>query len=144
MELKAKLTEEQALQELENIKTKILGENVLDLLESDKVQNEIKNVSPGKYLLAATIGDLVYYDDEKNCLVQKFIKPVVSGEQTAECLYYKNNLNLGMMRDEATSNDSALTINLITRITGRTKQIIEKVFGQDLKIMQDIASFFYS
>lgn len=144
MEIRKKFTEEQALNELQNFKTNILGASVLDLLESDKVKNEIKNVQPGKYLIAAVMGGLVEYDEEKKCLIQHLKMPVKSGEQEAETLYYKNNLTLGIMRDEDTSNNYALTINLITRITGRTKQIIEKVFGEDLQIMQEIASFFYA
>lgn len=144
MEFKKKFTQKQALKELQDIKTKILGENVLDLLESDDVKEEIENIEPGKYLIAAVMGGLVFYDDEKKCLVQNFINPVKSGEQGADSLYYQNNLTLGIMREEHTSNNYALTINLITRITGRTKHIIEKVFGQDLQIMQDIASFFYA
>jgi hypothetical protein len=144
MELKKKFTQKQALKELQDIKTKILGENVLGLLESDDVKEEIENVEPGKYLIAAVMAGLVFYDDENKCLVQNFINPVKSGEQEADSLYYKNNLTLGIMREEHTSNNYALTINLITRITGRTKQIVEKVFGQDLQIMQEIASFFYA
>lgn len=144
MEIRQKFTEEQALNEIQSFKTKMFGESVLDLLESDKVQDEVKNVKPGKYLLAAVMGGLVEYNEEKKCLVQHLKMTVKSGEQEADTLYYKNNLTLGMMRDEETSNNYALTINLITRITGRTKQIIERVFGEDLQIMQEIASFFYA
>lgn len=144
MEIRKKFTKEQAKNEINNIKTSILGANILNLLESEDVKDEVENVEPGKYLIAAVMGGLVYYDEEKKCLVQNLINPIQSGEQTADCLYYKNNLTLGIMRDENTSNNYSLTINLITRITGRTKQIIEKVFGQDLQVMQDIASFFYA
>ena len=86
----------------------------------------------------------VYYDDEKNCLVQELIKPVQSGEQTADKFYYKNHLSLELMREEQTSNEIALTINVIARLTGRTKQIIGKIYGQDSHIIQDIASFFFA
>ena len=144
MEIRKKFTKEQAKNEINEIKTSILGANILNLLESEDVKEEVENVEPGKYLIAAVMGGLVYYDEEKKCLVQNLINPIQSGEQTADCLYYKNNLTLGIMRDENTSNNYSLTINLITRITGRTKQIIEKVFGQDLQVMQDIASFFYA
>jgi len=144
MEIRKKFTEEQALNELQDFKTKMFGESVLDLLDSEKVKDEVKKVKPRKFLIAAVMGGLVEYNEEQKCLVQHLKMPVKSGEQEADKLYYKNNLTLGIMRDENTSNDYALTINLITRITGRTKQIIEKVFGEDLQIMQDIASFFYT
>lgn len=145
MEIRKKFTQEQALKELQRYKTNILGgESVLNMLESEKVTDEIENIEPGKYLIAAVMAGLVDYDEEKKCLVQKLKIPVESGEQKADCLYYRNNLTLGMMRDEYTSNNYALTINLITRITGRTKQIIEKVCGEDLQIMQDVSAFFYA
>ena len=143
-EIRKKLEKETALKELKAIKTKIVGENILEVLESEDVQNEIDKVNVGDYLLAAVMTGHVYFDDEKNCLVQELIKPVTSGEQSADVLYFKNNLTLGLMREENTSNQFALTINVITRLTGKTKQIIEKIYGQDLQILQEIASFFYA
>ena len=116
----------------------------MEILESDEVNKEIAGVKAGDYLIAAVMSGIVYYDDEKKCVVQKLINPIQSGEQTADTLYYKNNLTLGIMRDEDTSNQLALTINVITRLTGRTKQVIEKIWGQDLHIMQDISAFFYA
>ena len=144
MEIRKKIEKETALKEIAEIKTKIVGENILEILESDEVNKEIAGVKAGDYLIAAVMSGIVYYDDEKKCVVQKLINPVQSGEQTADTLYYKNNLTLGIMRDEDTSNQLALTINVITRLTGRTKQVIEKIWGQDLHIMQDISAFFYA
>lgn len=144
MEIRKKIEKETALKEIAEIKTKIVGENILEILESDEVNKEIAGVKAGDYLIAAVMSGIVYYDDEKKCVVQKLINPIQSGEQTADTLYYKNNLTLGIMRDEDTSNQLALTINVITRLTGRTKQVIEKIWGQDLHIMQDISAFFYA
>lgn len=144
MEIRKKIEKATALKELKEMKTKIVGENILDVLDSDEVLKEIDDVQAGDYLLAAVMSGIVYYDEDKKCLVQELINPVTSGEQTADILYYRNNLTLGVMREENTTNQFALTINLITRITGKTKQIIEKIYGQDLQVLQDIASFFYA
>jgi len=144
MEIRKKIEKATALKELKEMKTKIVGENILDVLDSDEVLKEIDDVQAGDYLLAAVMSGIVYYDEDKKCLVQELIYPVTSGEQTADILYYRNNLTLGVMREENTTNQFALTINLITRITGKTKQIIEKIYGQDLQVLQDIASFFYA
>ncbi len=144
MEIRKKLEENQALKEIEDYKTKMFGENILDVLDSENVEKALQKITPGKYLLAAVMAGVVYFDDEKNCLVQELIKPVQSGEQEAKSLYYKHNMTMGLMRDENTSNEMALSINMISRLTGRSKQIIEKIFGQDLHIMQDLTSFFYS
>ena len=144
MEIRKKLEENQALQAIENIKTKIFGENILNVLDSKNVEKSFQKIKPGRYLLAAVMAGVVFYDDKKGCLVQEMIKPLKSGEQEANALYFKHDITMGMMRDENTSNEMALTINMISRITGRSKQIIEKICGQDLKITQDLANFFYS
>lgn len=144
MEIRKKLEENQALQEIESYKTKMFGENILDVLDSENVEESLRKVKPGRYLLAAVMTGVVSFDDEKNCLVQKLIKPVESGEQKADVLYYRHNVTMGMMRDESTSNEMALTINMMSRITGRSKQIIEKLSGQDMRIANELSSFFFS
>ena len=79
MEIRKKIDKETALKTLEEIKEKILGQNVLSILESDNVQEEIKSVRPGEYLLAATMAGFVYYDDEKNFAIIYFVNN--NGEQ---------------------------------------------------------------
>lgn len=144
MEIRKKLEENQALQEIENFKTKMFGENILNVIDSENGEKSSQKIKPGCYLLAAVMAGVVYFDNENNCLVQKLIKPVESGEQTADILYFKHNVTMGMLRDESTTNEMALTINMISRITGRSKQIIEKICGQDLKITQNLTNFFYT
>ena len=144
MELTKKMEPETALKELAKMKEAIIGENILDLLESDKVKKEIDDAEPGKYLQAAVVGGLVYLDQDGKTLVQKLINPIASGEQSRDALYYKNRLTLDVIRDEQTGNEIAQAINIVTRLTGCTKQLIGKIWGQDLYIMQEIAAFFYA
>lgn len=142
-EIKAKISLETALKNIEEIKENLYGKNILDLLQNDDTKKEVEKVKPGNFLKAAVVGGLVYYDTEQKSLVQKLINPIESGEQKCDTLYYKNRLTLEILRDEDTSNDIAHAINLVTRLTGRSKQIIGKIYGQDLSIMQDICAFFY-
>lgn len=144
MEIKKKFEEKQALQEIENFKTKIFGENILNVLDSENVEESLRKVKPGRYLLAAVMAGVVYFDEEKNCLVQKLTMPVESGEQKAEILYFKHIVTMGMLRDENTTNEMAMSINMISRITGRSKQIIEKIGGQDMRVVNELSSFFFS
>ena len=144
LEIKKKMEPETALKQFAEFKEAIVGQNILDLIESDKVEQEFGDAEPGKYLQAAVVAGLVYLDDDGKTLVQKLINPIVSGEQKADTLYYKNRLTLDIIRDENTGNEIAKAINIVTRLTGQTKQLIGKTWGQDLYIMQEIAAFFFA
>ena len=144
LEIKKKMEPETALKQLNEFKEAIIGKNILDLLESDKVEQEYGDVEPGKYLQAAVVSGLVYLDDDGKTLVQKLINPISSGDQRADTLYYKNRLTLDIIRDENTGNEIAKAINIVTRLTGETKQLIGKICYQDLYIMQEIAAFFFA
>lgn len=142
--IRQKLDKITALKEIASYKAKICGQNILDLLESEDVHKEIEEIKPGKYLLAAVIGGFVYWDEKENCLVQHLVMPVESGTQKCNELHYRHNLTFGLLRDESSGSDIATGINVIHRLTGRSKQLIEKLHGQDLAITQDVAGFFYS
>lgn len=144
LEIKKKMEPETALKQLAEFKEAIIGQNILDLIENEKVQEEIGDVEPGKYLQAAVVGGLVYLDEDGKTLVQKLINPIESGDQKCDVLYYKNRLTLDIIRDESTNNEIAQAINIVTRLTGRTKQLIGKICYQDLYIMQEIAAFFFA
>lgn len=143
LEIKKKMEPETALKMLVEMKEAIIGQNILELLESDTAKKEVDGVEPGKYLQAAVVGGLVYLDDDGQTLVQKLMMPIQSGEQTCDTLYYKNRLTLDIIRDEQTPNEIAQAINIVTRLTCRTKQLIGKLCYQDLYITQDIAGFFF-
>lgn len=143
-EIKKKMEPETALKQLAEFKEAIIGQNILDLLQNENVKKEIEDVEPGKYLQAAVVGGLVYLDSDGKTLVQKLINPIQSGEQTCDALHYKNRLTLDIIRDEQTGNEIAQAINIVTRLTGRTKQLIGKLCYQDLYITQEIAAFFFA
>ncbi len=144
LEIKKKMEKETALKMLNEFKEAVVGQNILELIESEKVEQEFGDAEPGKYLQAAVMGGLVYLADDGKTLVQKLINPIASGEQKAETLYYKNRLTLDIIRDESTGNEIAKAINIVTRLTGQTKQLIGKLWGQDLYITQEIAAFFFA
>lgn len=143
MKLSKKMEKESARKEIEAIREKIVGENILSLLKED-VKEDFSAQAPGDYLLASVMAGIVFWDDEKNCLIQKLFKPLKSGEQSREELHYKGDLNLGLLRDENTPNEIAASINVVSRLTGASKQLIEKLCYQDLSITQEITSFFFA
>jgi hypothetical protein len=141
--MQAKLTKELALQEIENIKEKIVGENILQVLKSDEVTDAVEKVTPPDFLVAAVMAGYVYYDDEKKCVVQKLVKPLKTGEQSTDTLYYTNSMNMDLLIDENTTNQLAFLRNILTRLTCKSKQLIGKLETQDLFIAKELAGFFY-
>lgn len=144
LQLQKKMEKETAIKMLHQFKEALIGQNILDLIESEKVEQEFGDAEPGNYLIAAVVGGLVYLDEDGKTLVQKLINEIESGEQKADTLYYKNRLTLDIIRDESTGNEIAKAINIVTRLTGKTKQLIGKICYQDLYIMQEIAAFFFA
>ena len=59
------------------------------------MEKSLQKIKPGRYLLAAVMAGVVFYDDEKGCLVQEMIKPLKSGEQEANALYFKHAITMG-------------------------------------------------
>lgn len=142
--MQARLNKEQALKEIESMKEKIIGENILNVLSADSgVKNEIEKVEPPKYLTAAVMTGHVYFDEEKNNVVQKLIKPIQSGEQATDVLYFSNHLTFDLLVEENTNNEIAMVKNIITRLTCKSKQLIGKLEVQDMIIAKEIATFFY-
>jgi len=142
--MQAKIQKEQAIFEIENMKEKIIGENILRVLSADSgIQNEIDKIEPPKYLIAAVMTGHVYYDEEKNVVVQKLIKPIQSGEQATDALYFSNRLTFDLLVEENTGNEIAMIKNIITRLTGKSKQLIGKLEVQDMIIAKEITTFFY-
>lgn len=141
--MQAKITKETALKEIADAKEKIFGENILSVLESDQVREDVCNVNPPDLLLAAFMAGYVYWDADKNCLAQKLVKPVKSGEQSADILYYCNQLIFNMLIEEYSANDIAMVKNTIARLVGKSKQLIGNLEMQDLFIAKDISDFFY-
>ena len=85
---------------------------------------------------------LVFWDDEKNCLVQTLINPVKSGELHREALYYRNHLTLGQMKMFKESKEMGVAIEAIATVTACPVPLIEQIQGQDQKIASACVDFF--
>jgi len=141
MEIKKIMEREAALNVIEKIKHKINGEDLADICGEE---SKIIGGSPVIYdkFVQAVMCGLVYWDEEKNCLVQKLIKPVKVGDIARDSLYYRNHLNFRMMKSFKSNNEVETSVEAIAAITACPKQVIDEIEGQDQKICAACVDFF--
>lgn len=141
MEIRKVMEKEAALEYINEIKDKICG------VDLDSICDEETNIIGGneqifnKFVQAVMCG-LVYYDDEKECLVQKLIKPVKAGQLEREALYYRNHLKLGQMKMFKEQKEMGVAIEAIATVTACPIPLIEEIEGQDQKIASACVDFF--
>lgn len=141
MEIRKIMEKEAALACIEDMKNKICG------VDLDSICDEKTSVIGGneaiynKFIQAVMCG-LVYWDDEKNCLVQKLTNPVKAGELTRDTLYYRNHLTLGRMKSFREQKEMGIAIEAIATVTACPAPLIEALQGQDQKIASACVDFF--
>ena len=132
-----------AIKVIEKIKDLICDVDLEELCgESVDINESAAKKESMEILIRAVMCGLVYWDDDKNCMVQKFIRPLKSGAQTADYIEYRNKLTLENARDFNAINQIELTINALAAVSGRSIQLIGKLSGQDLSIATACISFF--
>lgn len=142
-EIRKIMEKENALKVIDEIKNKLFQVDLDDICE-EKIDVEEKNNKAKifKYLIQGVMTGLVYYDDEKQCLVQKLIHPLISGDIKKEALYYKNDITLGDSKSFNAENQADLMIHSIAHITANGTQVIEQLKKNDLNIAAACTSFF--
>ena len=141
MEIKKIMEREAALKVIDEIKNKI-GEADLDSICGEATSVVGGNeVIFNKFVQAVMCG-LVFWDEEKSCLVQTLINPVKSGELHREALYYRNHLTLGQMKMFKESKEMGVAIEAISTVTACPVTLIEQLQGQDQKIASACVDFF--
>ncbi len=132
---------ESALKILEDMKNKICDVD-LDALCGEETNVKAANETLFNRLVQAVMCGLVFYDEEKSCLVQKLIKPVKSGEMSREALYYRHQLTLGQMKQFKSTNEIGYGIESLATITACPIHLIEQLAGQDQQIATACIDFF--
>lgn len=132
---------ESALNVIEEIKNKIC-EVDLDSICDDETKIVGGNEAVYKKLVQAVMCGLVYWDEEKKCLVQKLIRPIKSGEIERQQLEYKHKVSFGRMRRFKGENPVDYAIETIAAITASPKPVIDQLTGQDQQIATGCADFF--
>lgn len=134
---------ESALKILDDLKNKIGGVDLDEICgEKVEVESEKGNEIIHKRLVQGIMCGLVYWDEDKECLVQELISPVKSGEVECDKLYYRNKLTLKDGKDFKAKNQVGLTLESLSVCCGRPIQIVEKIHGTDVNIAMGCLSFF--
>lgn len=146
-EIKKIMSRESAKKIIEDIKLKICGVDLEKLCSDDEVTESVKEMAPiqEKYMRLienAIMTGLVFWSDERNCLCQKLIKPVKSGEQTCTVLNYSTDITLAQMKGQTGVDRIESTINTVAILTNRSKQIIGAIKNIDVDIMTACVNFF--
>jgi hypothetical protein len=143
-EIRVLMSEERALEVLNEIKNKICDVD-LDELCGDEAKIENKDEESSKIykkVVQAIRCGLVEWDETENCMVQKLIHPLKAGQLEADKLYYKNKIKFGDSKDFKTSQSGEVMIQSLANITARATQLIEELQGQDLLIAIGCMGFF--
>lgn len=143
-EIRKIMERETAQKQIEEIKLRICGVDIDALCENEEIKESTKELpyDDKRKLENAWMCGLIYFSEEKNCLVQKLIKPIKSGEIEASELEYKYTLNLKNAVGVSTKDQVETTINVLSRVTGRPKQLLGEIHGQDVQFAQACIAFF--
>ena len=135
------MEKESALKVIDDIKNKIC-EVDLDTICEEETRVIGGNETIYKRLIQAIMCGLVYWDEEKNCLVQKLICPLKSGEIERKLLEYKHKITLGQMKAFKADSSIDYAIETLSTITATPKVLIGQLVGQDQQIATACVDFF--
>lgn len=144
MEIRVRLTKEQAIERINEIKNKICEVDLDELCKDEaKIENKDERTSQiyEKVIQGVRCG-LVDWDETENCMVQHLIHPLKAGDMNADKLFYKNNVKFGDSKDFRSSQEGEVMIQTLSNITGKATQLIEELRGQDLLIAIGCMGFF--
>lgn len=145
--IKKIMERESAKEIIADIKLKICGVDMEALCSDGELVDSIKDENPAVKKYERTIENavmlgLVFWSDERNCLCQKLIKPVTSGEQKCSVLQYSSDLTLSQMKGQKGTDTIDSLIATVSVLTGRSKQIIGAIKNQDVDIVVACVNFF--
>lgn len=143
--LKPIMSRDRAKDVISEIKLKICGVDIEELCSDEELKESARQPQEEhaqRVLENAIMLGLVYFDEEKECLVQKLLNPLKSGELSADTLYYSNELTLAKTKGNKASDMTEALIIMISLITGKSKSLIGQLKKQDVSIAQVCVNFF--
>ena len=143
--IKKKMEKETAIKLLNEIRENIGGvdlETICD--ENNEITPENINDEITKRLIQAIQCGLVYWDENENVLIQKLIRPLKSGDMSANELKYQYKLTIRDLKMINTPGVGELEVfeNALAQITGKGRALIGRLSGQDIQIASGCLGFF--
>lgn len=121
-------------------------EEMADNLEIDMFDFGVREKTPDEekvsaFLLQGVMAGLVFYDEEKNCLVQKLTRAVKAGDFERDTLYYKNKFKVKDARKLKEGGYEA-SIKMLSQVCDVPQAIINEMHGLNLEIAMSCMDFF--
>lgn len=112
--------------------------DLLDFNVREKTSDEKKSSA---FLLQGVMAGLIYYDEEKKCLVQKLTRTIRSGDFERNELYYKNKFKV---RDAKKLKEGGYdaSVKMLSRVCDVPEAIINEMHGTNLEIAMACLDFF--
>ncbi len=115
-----------------------LNIDLIDFGVREKTKDELKY--EGDFLEGVMAG-LIYFDEEKQCMVQKLTRPVTAGDYTCEYLYYKNKFKVKDARKLKEQGFEASMV-ILGKIFEVPRVIINEMYGRNLELALAGMDFF--
>lgn len=112
--------------------------DLLDFNVREKTSDEKKSSA---FLLQGVMAGLIYYDEEKKCLVQKLTRTIRSGDFERNELYYKNKFKVRDARKLKEGGYDA-SVKMLSRVCDVPEAIINEMHGTNLEIAMACLDFF--
>lgn len=102
--------------------------DLVDFNVRQKTDDEIKLEAD---LLEGVMAGLIYFDEEKKCMVQKLTKNIVSGDYERDHLYYKYKFKV---RDARKLKEQGLeaSLEMLTKVCDVPRAIVNEMHGRNL------------
>ncbi len=137
MRLQQIMTKEEAEKYIDEMADKL----EIDILDFDvKVKSELEKKSEAMLLQGVMCG-LVFYDEEKKCLVQKLTRVIKAGDYERDTLYYKTKFKV---RDAKKLKEGGFeaSVRMLSQVCDVPDAIINEMHGTNLDIAMGCLDFF--
>lgn len=112
--------------------------DLIDFGVRKKTKDEIKTEGD---LLEGVMAGLIYFDEQKQCMVQRLTRPIVVGDYTCEYLYYKNKFKVKDARKLKEEGFEASMV-ILAKIFEVPRVVINEMHGRNLELALAGMDFF--
>lgn len=137
MKFEEKMTKEDAEKYINEMADKL----EIDLIDFGVREKTAEEIKLSTNLLQGVMAGLIYYDEEKKCLVQKLTRTIRSGDFERNELYYKNKFKV---RDAKKLKEGGFdaSVKMLSNVCDVPEAIINEMHGTNLEIAMACLDFF--
>ncbi len=136
-----KIEEKMSKDEAELYIDKLAEKLEIDLLDFNVREKSPEEKKSSAYFLQGVMAGLVFYDEEKGCLVQKLTRTVRAGDFERNELYYKNKFRVKDAKKLKEGGYDA-SVKMLACVCELPEAIINEMYGTNLEIAMACLDFF--